>query len=37
VNLQDRRLWLVIAAAIVVLLILYSMWPAGEVTTPAAQ
>jgi hypothetical protein len=36
VNFQDRRLWYVIAA-VVVLLVIYGMWPAGEVAPPAAQ
>jgi hypothetical protein len=34
VNLQDKRLWYVLAA-VVVLIIIYAMWPAGEVTPPA--
>jgi hypothetical protein len=36
VNFQDRRVWVVIAV-VVVLIIVYAMWPAGEVTPPATQ
>jgi hypothetical protein len=34
VNLQDKRLWYVLAA-VIILIIVYAMWPAGEVTPPA--
>jgi len=35
-NFQDKRLWYVVAAVIVVLIIIYAFWPATEVTAPAA-
>jgi hypothetical protein len=35
-NFQDRRLWYVVAAVVVVLLVVYACWPATEVTAPAA-
>jgi hypothetical protein len=34
-NFQDRRLWYIVLAVIVVLIIIYGIWPAGEVTPPA--
>jgi hypothetical protein len=36
VNFQDRRLWYIVLAVVVVLIIIYAMWPAGEVAPPAA-
>jgi hypothetical protein len=35
-NFQDKRIWYVIAAVVVVLIIVYALWPAGEVAPPAA-
>jgi hypothetical protein len=35
-NFQDRRLWVVIAVVVVVI-IAYAFWPSGEVAPPAAQ
>jgi len=34
-NFQDRRLWYIIAAVVIVLIIIYGFWPAGEVAPPA--
>lgn len=34
-NFQDRRVWYVVLAVIVVLIVIYAMWPAGEVAPPA--
>jgi hypothetical protein len=34
-NFQDRRIWYVVAAVIVVLIIVWALWPAGEVAPPA--
>ena len=30
-NFQDKRLWYIVIAVVVVLIIVYAMWPAGEV------
>ena len=35
-NFQDKRLWYVIAV-IVVLIIVWALWPAGEVPPAATQ
>ncbi|MGF7473801.1 hypothetical protein WFJ45_24010, partial [Salmonella enterica subsp. enterica serovar Minnesota] len=35
-NFQDKRIWYGVAAVILVLIIIWAMWPAGEVTPPAA-
>jgi hypothetical protein len=35
-NFQDRRLWYIVLAVIVVLIIVYGLWPAGEVAPPPA-
>jgi hypothetical protein len=35
-NFQDRRLWYIVLAVVVVLIIIYAVWPAGEVAPPAA-
>jgi hypothetical protein len=35
-NLQDKRIWYGVAAAIVLLIIIWALWPAGEVAPPAA-
>jgi len=34
-NFQDKRLWYIVIAVVIVLIIAYAMWPAGEVTAPA--
>jgi len=34
-NFQDRRLWYIVIAVVIVLIIVYAMWPATEVTAPA--
>jgi hypothetical protein len=34
-NFQDRRLWYIVLAVIIVLIIVYAIWPAGEMTPPA--
>ena len=34
-NFQDRRTWYIIAAVVIVLIIIYALWPAGEVAPPA--
>ena len=36
-NLQDKRLWYVVIAVVVVLLIVWALWPAGEVPPAAVQ
>jgi hypothetical protein len=36
-NLQDKRLWYVVIAVVVVLIIIYAMWPAGEMPPAATQ
>jgi hypothetical protein len=35
-NFQDRRLWYIVLAVIIVLIVVYALWPAGEVVPPAA-
>lgn len=35
-NFQDRRLWYIVLAVVVVLIIIYAVWPAGEMAPPAA-
>ena len=35
-NFQDKRLWYIVIAVVVVLIIVYAMWPAGEMVPPAA-
>jgi hypothetical protein len=35
-SFQDKRIWYAIAAVVVVLIIVYALWPAGEVAPPAA-
>jgi hypothetical protein len=35
-NFQDKRLWYIVIAVVIVLIIVYAMWPAGEVVAPAA-
>jgi hypothetical protein len=32
---QDKRLWYIVIAVVIVLIIVYAMWPAGEMTPPA--
>jgi hypothetical protein len=36
-NFQDRRLWYIVLAVIIVLIAVYGLWPAGEVAPPATQ
>ena len=36
-NLQDKRLWYVVIAVVVVLIVIYALWPAGEVPPAATQ
>jgi hypothetical protein len=35
-NFQDKRLWYIVIAVVVVLIVVYAMWPAGEMTPPPA-
>ena len=35
-NFQDKRIWYGVAAVIVVLIIIWALWPAGEMAPPAA-
>jgi hypothetical protein len=35
VNFQDKRLWYIVIAVVVVLIVVYAMWPAGEMPPPA--
>ena len=35
-NFQDKRIWYVVAAVVVVLILVYGLWPAGEVAPPPA-
>lgn len=32
---QDKRLWYIVIAVVIVLIIVYAMWPAGEMMPPA--
>jgi hypothetical protein len=34
-NFQDKRLWYIVIAVVIVLIIVYAMWPTPEVTAPA--
>jgi ABC-type glucose/galactose transport system permease subunit len=36
-NLQDKRLWYVVIAVVVVLIIVWALWPAGEMPPAATQ
>lgn len=35
-NFQDKRIWYAVAAVVVVLIVIYALWPAGEVAAPPA-
>jgi hypothetical protein len=35
-NFQDKRIWYGVAAVVVVLILVWAFWPAGEVTPPPA-
>jgi hypothetical protein len=35
-NFQDKRIWYGVAAVVVLLIIIWALWPAGEMTPPAA-
>lgn len=34
-NFQDKRIWYAVAAVVVLLILVYALWPAGEVAPPA--
>lgn len=35
-NFQDKRIWYALAAVVVVLILVWAFWPAGEMTPPPA-
>jgi hypothetical protein len=35
-SFQDKRLWYIVIAVVIVLIIAYAMWPIGETTPPPA-
>ncbi len=35
-NFQDKRIWYAVAAVVIVLILAYALWPAGEMAPPAA-
>jgi hypothetical protein len=35
-SFQDKRLWYIVIAVVIVLIIVYAVWPTAEVTAPAA-
>ena len=35
-NFQDKRIWYGVAAVVVVLILIWAFWPAGEMPPPAA-
>jgi hypothetical protein len=36
-NLEGKRLWYVVIAVVVVLIIIWALWPGGEVPPAATQ